>query len=451
MAKSKQSEGEAASGIQPLSGRRLARQIARTQKMSIKDDDEAIKYWFRPRPPQEQESMGLVDPAKLAQQQAEDAEPVPALLTADSVGAMLADATEFAPVAAEPAVESEPPSETEPEPEPDAVETTGRALVIRETADAFTENIEVRTLDEFPAGDVLIRVEYSSLNYKDALCATGFPGIARQYPIVPGVDVAGLVEESSKESVKVGNRVLVTGFGLGTDTDGGFAEYVRVPVNWTVPCPPELDAKQAMTYGTAGLTAALCVRELMNAGIRPNHGKVLVTGATGGVGSIAVGILAAAGYTVTAATGKAEQGAYLMDLGAAEIVPREEVQDTSGRPMLHSRWAGAVDTVGGEILSTVIRQLQYGGAIACCGMVAGADLSTSVYPFILRGIRVVGVDSVNCSRALRTKVWDKLGNEWQLPCVERAARECSLEELPSEINRILKGEQVGRVVVRPKG
>jgi acrylyl-CoA reductase (NADPH) len=433
-------------GIEPFDGR-FAKQIARTQKMRLSSGRD-LKHWFRPPSPEEQEKLGLVDYAQKEAQEAADEALVPALPLPETVGEMLAQATEF-PDPEDETAASQPESKPDSPPsEPDAPATTYRCLVVRETEDAFTENLVHRQLDRMK-GEVLIRVDYSSLNYKDALCATGFPGVASEYPLVPGIDAAGTVVECSATTLAPGDRVIVTGHGLGASADGGFSEYIRVPLNWVVPCPKELTTRQSMIYGTAGFTAGLCVQELSKAGVRPNHGKILVTGATGGVGSMAVGILSGVGYTVTAATGKKAQTDYLLDLGAAEVIGRKELVDESDDPMLRSKWAGVVDTVGGDVLGTAMRQVQYGGAITCCGMVAGSDLMISVYPFILRGIRLLGIDSVECSRAQRTRIWSRLANEWRVEKLDSMARECGLEEVPAEIDKILRGKQVGRVVVKP--
>jgi acrylyl-CoA reductase (NADPH) len=327
---------------------------------------------------------------------------------------------------------------------------TFKALVVSETADKkFDRKIQERSTADLPAGDVLIRVHYSSLNYKDGLSASGNRRVTQTYPHTPGIDAAGVVEESSNATFKPGTDVICTSYDLGMNTAGGYGQYIRVPADWVVPLPPGLSLRESMIYGTAGLTAALCLHRLQQTGITPEQGEAVVTGATGGVGSVAVTLLARAGFRVAAATGKKEAEGYLKELGAAAVIPRSEVDDTSGRPLLKPRWAGAVDTVGGNILSTLLLSLKPGGAVACCGLVASPELHTNVFPFILRNVALLGVDSVTVpTMALRREMWSKLGGEWKLPMLDQIAREVSLEQLSPEIDRILKGEQKGRVVVR---
>jgi acrylyl-CoA reductase (NADPH) len=286
------------------------------------------------------------------------------------------------------------------------------------------------------------------LNYKDALSATGHRGVTRHYPHTPGIDAAGVVVESAAEAFQPREPVIVTSYDLGMNTSGGWGQYVRVPAAWAVPLPEGLSLYEAMIYGTAGFTAGLAVLKLQAHGLRPEEGEVLVTGATGGVGSLAVGILARGGYRVIAATGKLEQEAYLRDLGAVEILPRTEVQDDSGRPLLSGRWAGAVDVVGGEHLASVLKATAYGGAVASCGLVASAELPTTVYPFILRAVSLLGVDSQNCPMEVRRQVWDNLAGPWKLPQLGRVATERRLDTLEPEIERILQGQQQGRIVVK---
>lgn len=324
-----------------------------------------------------------------------------------------------------------------------------RALVVRESDNRrFERSVTERALDELPKeGNVLIRVHYSSLNYKDALSAIGNKGVSRHYPHTPGIDAAGVVEESGANEIREGDEVIVTGYDLGMNTPGGFAEYVRVPAGWVVRRPSGLTLRESMIYGTAGFTAALSVHRLQQHGLHPDQGEVLVTGATGGVGSVAVGILAKAGFRVVAATGKMKEAEFLKQLGAAEVLPREQAIDTTGAGLLKARWAGVVDTVGGEMLSTALRALKPHGAATCCGLVASKDLTTSIFPFILRGVSLLGIDSAQTSMPLRLAVWQKLASEWKLPMLERLAREVTLDQLDPEIDRILKGEQRGRVVV----
>jgi acrylyl-CoA reductase (NADPH) len=325
---------------------------------------------------------------------------------------------------------------------------TFQAMVVRESANGeFTRQVEDRTIDDLPAGDVLIRVHYSSLNYKDALSASGNRGVTKKYPHTPGIDAAGVVRESTGEAFQPGDKVLVTGYDLGMNTPGGFGQYIRVPAAWVVRLPEHLTWRESMIYGTAGFTAALSVYKLEGQGIPPDQGEILVTGATGGVGSLAVSILARDGYQVVAATGKPEAAPYLLDLGARRVIPRDQALDTSSRALLSARWAAVVDTVGGEYLVTALKAVQYGGVVTCCGNVASAELVTTVYPFILRGVSLLGIDSVNCPPGLRWDLWQKLGSDWKLPFLERIASERTLADLNTEIDRILKGQQQGRVVV----
>jgi acrylyl-CoA reductase (NADPH) len=325
---------------------------------------------------------------------------------------------------------------------------TFRAMVVRETTRGeFSRQIESRTLDNLPEGNLLIRVYYSSLNYKDALSATGHKGVTRNYPHTPGIDAAGIVEASEVDAFRPGDKVVVTGYDLGMNTPGGFGEYVRIPAEWAVRLPQHLAPRESMIYGTAGFTAALSVHKLEEHGVTPDQGEILVTGATGGVGSIAVGLLAHDGYRVVAATGKQDAELYLLDLGAVRVVSREEVRDASSRALLSARWAGAVDTVGGDYLGTALKSTTYGGAVTCCGHVASAELTTTVYPFILRGVSLLGIDSVNCPADLRWNLWHKLSLDWKLPYLENLAFECTLEGLDAQIDRILRGQQRGRVIV----
>lgn len=324
-----------------------------------------------------------------------------------------------------------------------------RALLVSETEDnRFRREVKERSLDALPPGEVLIRVRYSSLNYKDALSATGNRGVTRRYPHTPGIDAAGTVEQSSQAAFRPGDDVICTSYDLGMNTPGGFGEYIRVPAEWVVPLPAGLSLCESMIYGTAGLTAALCLHRLQQVDVVPEQGDVVVTGATGGVGSIAVALLARAGYRVVAATGKKQAREFLQQLGAAEVIGRADVDDKSGKPLLAPRWAGAVDTVGGNPLATILRSLKPGGVATCCGLVASAELHANVFPFILRGVALLGVDSVTTpTPALRRALWSKLGGEWKLPTLDRLGREVTLDALSPEIDRILRGDQTGRVVV----
>lgn len=326
--------------------------------------------------------------------------------------------------------------------------TRFKALQVRETESGSFERLIVeRTVDELPAGEVLIRVRYSSLNYKDALSASGNRGVTRQYPHTPGIDAAGVVEASSVAELAPGDEVLVTGYDLGMNTAGGFGQYIRVPAAWVIRRPAGLTLRESMLLGTAGLTAALCVDKLERIGVTPASGPVLVTGATGGVGSIGVALLSRLGYEVHALTGKADQVDFLRQLGAREVIAREELLAGTGKVLLKERWGAALDTVGGDVLVNVLKSLRYGGSAACCGLTAGPGLNASVIPFILRGVNLLGVDSVELPLVAKASMWDKLSLQWKLDNLDQLAHEIGLEELPGAIERILAGQMVGRALV----
>jgi len=320
-------------------------------------------------------------------------------------------------------------------------------LVTKDSDGNVAGRITERPLDELPEGELLIRVQYSSLNYKDALGATGHPGVNRRFPHVPGVDAAGTVAQSGVYEFVEGDPVLVTGFDMGSNRWGGFAQYVSVPQDWVVPLPEGLSLQESMMLGTAGLTAGFCVHALEKHDIRPDSGEVVVTGASGGVGSIAVALLARLGYHVAAVTGKTAAHEYLKSLGAAEILPREAVNDASGKPLLSRRWAGAVDTVGGNILGTILRATRLGGCVAACGNAAGFDLPITVYPFILRGVTLAGIDAAWCPIPLRHETWRRLAGEWKLDCLGTIATFIGLSDLPPRFDEILAGRLVGRLAI----
>ncbi|HLT04770.1 MAG TPA: YhdH/YhfP family quinone oxidoreductase [Pseudomonas sp.] len=318
----------------------------------------------------------------------------------------------------------------------------------RDEQGGFRQQVVSRELDSLPAGDVLVRVRYSSLNYKDALSATGNPGVTRNFPHTPGIDAAGEVEACATGDFAAGDAVIVTGYDLGMNTSGGFGQYIRVPAGWLVPLPSGLSLRDSMLLGTAGLTAGLCVDKLLKAEVSPDSGPVLVTGATGGVGTLAVALLAQLGFEVQAVTGKPEQAELLRQLGASEVLGRETLLEGTGKPLLKERWAGAVDTVGGEPLFNLVKSLRRGGSVACCGLTAGVNFQASVLPFILRGVNLLGVDSVEIPLAEKADIWRKLAGPWKIAALERLGHEIGLEDLPDEITRILAGQQVGRALVR---
>ena len=324
------------------------------------------------------------------------------------------------------------------------------ALVVREDNEQFISNIEERSLDDLPSGDVLINVKYSSLNYKDALSAIGNKGVTRKYPHTPGIDAAGIVVESAINDFSPGDEVLVTGFDLGMNTPGGYGQFIRVPSQWVVRLPQGMTLRESMIYGTAGFTAALSLYNLESEGLN-NEVKedILVTGATGGVGSLSIAILSKAGYkNITAVTGKADRESYLKSIGVSTIQTREICDDNSGKELLPTRWAAVIDSVGGNILATAIKSTVRGGPIAVCGLTQSPKLNTSVYPFILRGVKLLGSDSAHCKSNLRNILWEKLAGEWKPGTLDSIASECSLEELSANIDLILGGKITGRVVVR---
>lgn len=326
---------------------------------------------------------------------------------------------------------------------------TFKAMVVSETADQqFVREIKDRSIEQLPPGDVLVRVKYSSLNYKDVLSAIGNRGVTRHYPHTPGVDAAGIVEASQVDAFPVGQEVIVTSYDLGMNTSGGFAQYIRVPADWVVRMPAHLSLRESMIYGTAGFTAALSVLQLMQHGVLPERGPVLVSGATGGVGGLAVAILAKAGYSVTAINGSIDRQAYLREIGAAEVISIEDATDTSSKPLLKGRWAGVIDAVGGEILATAIKSTQHWGAVACCGNVGSPDLPLNVYPFILRGVTLIGIDSQNCPMPLRQEVWKKLAGDWKLEHLEQFITEVPLEGLSERMEAVLQRKRKGRTLVR---
>lgn len=329
------------------------------------------------------------------------------------------------------------------------MDKTFKGLVVTAgDSNTYTATLSTRTIRDLPAGDVLIRVHYSSLNYKDALSASGNKGVTRHYPHTPGIDAAGVVEWSSTDQWKPGDEVIVTGFDLGMNTSGGFADYIRVPASWIVRKPDQLTLRESMIYGTAGFTAGISVAALLKNGVTPEQGPIVVTGATGGVGSVAIGILHRLGYSVTAVSGKPEAHDFLTSLGATDIIPRSELDDTSGKALLKPRFAGAIDTVGGSILATLIKSTNYGGTVTCCGMVNSGDLPLTVFPFILRGIQLAGIDSVEYPVDHRTAIWQHLADDWKPDSLESLTHDIRLAELPDAIQTILKGQMQGRAVVR---
>jgi putative YhdH/YhfP family quinone oxidoreductase len=326
---------------------------------------------------------------------------------------------------------------------------TFKALRVIEEEGKYIRRIEDRKLTDLPKGDVLVRVKYSSLNYKDALSCMGNKGVTRNYPHTPGIDASGIVEASSDSRFKEGDEVIVTSYDLGMNTDGGFSEFIRVPADWVVRKPEDLSLKQAMIYGTAGFTAGLSVERLLNAGQTPEMGPVVVTGALGGVGSAAVAILSKLGFEVIAATSDLKDGEEaLKKLGAASRIDKTETDDQSGRPVLRPKWAGAIDVVGGNILSTLIKACQPMGNVTCCGNIGSGDLDGTVYPYILRGVSLIGIDSQNCPMTLRQKVWDKLAKEWHCETLNEVVIESNLVGLDTYIDKMIGKKSRGLVIVK---
>lgn len=324
-----------------------------------------------------------------------------------------------------------------------------QALYISETPEGnFTQEISTLTTDQLMEKGVLIRVLYSSLNYKDALSASGNKGVTRRYPHTPGIDAAGIVANSTHPEFREGDEVIVTGYDLGMNTFGGFGEYINVPATWIVPKPIGMSLKESMTLGTAGFTAALAVHHLLRSGQKKEDGPVLVTGATGGVGSWGITILSHLGFEVIASSGKPGQSDFLKNLGANTIIGRSETDDMSGKALLRPRWAGAIDTVGGNILATVLKSCSEHGNIAVCGNVASAQLQTTVFPFILNGVNLLGVNSATTPMALRRTLWQRLNEEWKTKLPSEAVIETGLNELPEYIRLILKGQITGRVILK---
>ncbi len=333
-----------------------------------------------------------------------------------------------------------------------AVSEPFRAFVAEKTDGGVRRQLRELRAADLPDGEVTVRVAYSSVNYKDALATIPDGKVARSSPLVPGVDLAGEVVDSRTDDVHVGDRVIVGGHELGVSHHGGYAEYARVPTEWVVPLPEGLSTRQAMALGTAGWTAALCVHLLETWGLEPGAGPVLVTGATGGVGSIAVGILGTRGYEVVASTGKRDAHDYLRRLGATRVVDRGETSADSDRPLESQRWAGAVDAVGGATLAFILRTLRVGGAVAACGNTGGAKLETTVLPFILRGVALLGADSMHCRHELRTRLWQRLAGDYRPPGLDDlVASEVGLEELEAVLDEILAGGVRGRTIVRLGG
>ncbi len=321
-----------------------------------------------------------------------------------------------------------------------------KVYVVEEENGNFTGLIKEKDIEELPEGDLLVKVHFSSLNYKDALSATGNRGVTRNYPHTPGIDAAGVVVKSDNPEFKPGDKVIVTSYDLGMNTAGGFAEYIRVPSEWAVKLPEGLTMKEAMIYGTAGLTAGMSVLRLADI-VKPGNGNIIVSGSTGGVGALTVSILTKLGYSVTAITGKLPEEDYLLKLGAKEIIMREDFENYDRKPLLKPLYAGAIDTVGGVILENILKSIKPMGAVTCCGNVASPKLETTVFPFILRGITLIGIDSQNYPMVYREQAWEKLAEAWKPSTLESTCNEISLEELNNKIRLMLQGKLKGRTII----
>ena len=321
-----------------------------------------------------------------------------------------------------------------------------KALVINEVNAAFEQTIQTLHIDNLPKGDVLVKVHYSSINYKDALSATGNKGITKKYPHTPGIDAAGEVVSSLDDKFKVGDKVIVTGYDLGMNTSGGFGQFIRVPSEWVVKLPEGLSLKESMIIGTAGFTAGISVLRL-SALVKPSDGKILVSGATGGVGSVALSLLSKLGYQTVAISGKETEYPFLRKLGATEILPRADFQEVDKRPMLSAQYAGAIDTVGGPILENILKTLQPLGAVTTCGSVSATQLNMTVFPFILRGISLIGISAQNYPGALREPLWIKLATDWKPDNLLELYSEIRLEDIPETVALILQGKLKGRTIV----
>jgi acrylyl-CoA reductase (NADPH) len=322
------------------------------------------------------------------------------------------------------------------------------AFVVDKENDDFQAETRMLSINDLPAGEVIVKVQYSSVNYKDGLASIPNGKIVRSYPFVPGIDLAGVVVSSSDARFNEGDEIIATSYEIGVSHFGGFSEYARIPADWIVPLPEGLSLKEAMVYGTAGFTAALSVHQLESNGITPEHGKVLVTGATGGVGSIATAILAKRGYHVVASTGKQSEHEFLKEIGAKEVLSREDIIGEKIKPLDQQIWAAAVDPVGGKSLAAILSKIHYGGAVAVSGLTGGSELPTTVFPFILRGVNLLGIDSVYCPMETRLKVWNRMATDMKPEGVlETIKQEVTISELPATLSSILKGESRGRTVV----
>ena len=334
----------------------------------------------------------------------------------------------------------------------DANNTTFKALVVEETSDGtFDKSIQTRNVRDLPENDLLIEVHYSSLKFKDAMSASGNKRITKNYPHTPGIDAAGVVVSDKSGTFSEGQEVVVFGYDLGMDTDGGLSQMISIPADWAVECPSSLTLKEAMIYGTGGLTAALSVQKLEKMGARPEDGPVAVTGATGGVGSISIAILSQLGYEVIAFSGKPEQSDYLKELGASEVRDRDTINEIGDKPVGRELWANAIDTIGGDYLANLLKQTKAGGAVTSCGLAGGAEFSMTVLPFITRAVSLLGIDSVYIPLDDKKAIWQRVATDMKLPNLENYCEEITLEQTPEYLDRFMASQTVGRYVVNVRG
>lgn len=326
--------------------------------------------------------------------------------------------------------------------------TTFKALLVQELADKqFSKSIVTHNISDLPENDLLIEVHYSSLNFKDAMSASGNKAITQHYPHTPGIDAAGIVISDKSGTFASGEQVVVFGYDLGMNTSGGLAQRIRIPADWAVTCPKTLTLKEAMTYGTGGLTAALCIEKLEKMGATPADGPVAVTGATGGVGSISIALLKQLGYNIVAFSGKPEQSDHLIEIGADEVLHRDVINKVNDKPVGRPLWANAIDTLGGDYLANMVKQLKPGGAVSACGLAASPFFSLNVLPFITRGVSLLGVDSVYIPLKEKQHIWQRVATDMKLPNLSELCEEITLEQTPEYLDRFINGKVVGRYVV----
>jgi alcohol dehydrogenase len=325
---------------------------------------------------------------------------------------------------------------------------TFKALLVEETDNKqFTLNIVNRSVSDLPENDLLVNVHYSSLNYKDALSASGNKRVSAHFPHTPGIDAAGVVVRDKSGTFSPGDEVVMFGYDLGMNTPGGLGQMISIPANWAVKRPDNLTLKEAMSYGTGGLTAALCVQKLEKMGARPEDGPVAVTGSTGGVGSISIALLKQLGYSVVAFSGKPEQTAHLKSIGADEVLHRDVLNEVASLPMGKERWAHGIDTLGGDYLSNLLKQIKSGGGVSACGLASSDSFSSTVFPFIIRGVSLLGVDSVYIPLSDKQRIWQRVASDMKLPNLQNLCEEISLEQTPEYLNRFIQAKVVGRYLV----